>query len=461
MFFQQFKVEGLGCLSYMIGCPVDGRAVVVDPKRDIDDYLKCARLNRMKICGIIETHVHADHISGAAELSRQTGAPISIGAGSPVSYEHRPLNDGDEITLGNAHIRVIATPGHTPNSISLALTDKARGNEVEMLLTGDLLFVGSIGRPDLAGGELLEEQIKNAYHSLNEKLAEFPDHVEVYPAHGAGSLCGTGISAKPSSTLGYERRTNPFLQLDFARFRAALRENTPHRPRNFTHIIATNKQGARLLEKLPAISEYKPKTGKEFLAADSTRRLIDLREATAFGGAHIPASLNIGLSPNSATWLGNVVDPEAELLLLGNSRAEIEQAATSFRRVGYDRVRGCMIGLTGWIQAGEDTGFLPQISIHSLKHVIAKYPEHLLLDVRTPAERATGAIAGSRHLPLPELIEQGLDHDRKAHISVICMSGYRSNIAGSLLKQNGFTNVYSVIGGMGAWRAAGFPVESP
>jgi rhodanese-related sulfurtransferase len=251
------------------------------------------------------------------------------------------------------------------------------------------------------------------------------------------------------------------MQLDFEQFRARLMENTPHRPRNFSHIIGTNKQGARLLENLPAISEYKPKTGKEFLAEKPQRRLIDLREATAFGGAHIPGSLNIGLSPNSATWIGNVVDPKAELLLLGNNRSEIDHAATSFRRVGYDQIRGCLLGLTGWVQAGEDTGFLPQISVHSLKHVIEKYPEHLLLDVRTPAEWAAGAITGARHLPLPELIANGLDHNPKAHISVICMSGYRSNIAGSLLKQNGFDNVYSVIGGMGAWRAAGFATDIP
>jgi len=363
------------------------------------------------------------------------------------------------MVLGNVKIRFISTPGHTPNSVSLAVTDLARGDFVEMLLTGDLLFVGSIGRPDLAGGELLEEQIRNAYNSLNVKLAEFPDYVEIYPAHGAGSLCGAGISAKPSSTLGYERQTNPFLKLDFEAFRRELTGTTPHRPINFSHIIETNIRGAKLLKELPSISEYKPTTCKQFLAADQNRRLIDLREATAFGGAHIPKSLNIGLAPNSATWIGNVVEPSSELLLLGNSRAEVEQATTMFRRVGYDDIRGYLIGLNSWILEAEDTGFLPQITVHSLKKVLEKYSNHMVLDVRSEIEWATGHIENAVHLPLPQLIARDIDQDLDQHISVICMSGYRSNIGASILKQRGYRNVYSVIGGMSTWRAAGYPTS--
>ncbi|MBN2807944.1 MAG: MBL fold metallo-hydrolase [Deltaproteobacteria bacterium] len=457
MLFQQFKVEGLGCLSYLIGCPQDGRAIVVDPKRDIEDYLQAAQINKLKITAIIETHVHADHISGAPELSHQTGAPIYIGAGSPISYAHHPLNDGDEMVVGNAKLKVVATPGHTPHSISLAITDLARGDLVEMLLTGDLLFVGSIGRPDLAGGELLEEQIRNAFHSLKVKLGQFEDYVEVYPAHGAGSLCGAGISAKPSSTLGFERRTNPFMQLDFADFRKLLSQNTPHRPVNFTHIIETNKQQAQLTENLPVISEYNPVTCRKFIDSDPDNNLIiDLREATAFGGAHIPGSFNIGMAPNSATWIGNVVKPESTLLLLANNHEDIENAVTMFRRVGYDNIKGFIVGLSGWILAAEETGFLPQITVHSLHHVLEKYSNHRVLDVRNEAEWLSGHIETAEHLPLPELIKETFAGDPEEHISVICMSGYRSNIAASMLKQRGFKNVYSVIGGMSTWKAAGY-----
>jgi len=456
MYFQQFKVEGLGCLSYMIGCPQDGRAIVVDPKRDINDYLKAAQLNKLKITGIIETHVHADHISGATELSRQTGAPIQIGYGSPVDYDHLPLNDGDQIILGNSKIEIISTPGHTPHSISLAITDLSRGDLVEMLLTGDLLFVGSIGRPDLAGGELLDEQIRNSYHSLRVKLDKFPDYVEIYPAHGAGSLCGAGISAKPSSTLGFERQTNPFMQLDFAPFKEQLLENTPHRPINFTHIINTNLRGPELIQNLDSVSEYNSLTCKKFLAENPENVLIDLREATAFGGAHIPGSFNIGSAPNSALWVGNVVKPESEILLLANNKQEIDSAVTHFRRVGYDKIKGYITGLMGWILAAEETGFLPQITVHSLHHVLDKYSNHMVLDVRNEQEWLTGHIEGAKHLPLPELINQGFSCDLNQHLSVICMSGYRSNIAASILKQRGHKNVYSVIGGMNTWKSAGY-----
>ena len=458
MFFQQFKVEGLGCLSYMIGCPQDGRAIVVDPKRDINDYLQTAHLNKLKITGIIETHVHADHISGAGELSRQTGAPILIGTDSPVDYDHLPLNDGEQMILGNTKIEIISTPGHTPHSISLAVTDLKRGNLVEMLLTGDLLFVGSMGRPDLAGGELLEEQIRNAYHSLRVKLDKLPDYVEIYPAHGAGSLCGSDISAKPSSTLGFERRTNPFFQLDFEPFKEQITLNTPHRPINFTHIINTNLRGPEQLDKLAGINEYNPLTCKQFMAASPENIIVDLREATAFGGAHIPGSFNIGMAPNSALWIGNVVKPESEILLLAEDMQDVNKAVTMFRRVGYDNIKGYINGLNSWIMAAEETGFLPQISVHSLHHILEKYSNHMVLDVRNEQEWLSGHIDKAQHLSLPQLINQGFSCDLNQHISVVCMSGYRANIAASILKQRGYKNVYSVIGGIVTWKTAGYEI---
>jgi len=252
MFFKQFKVEGLGCLSYMIGCPAAGKAFVVDPKRDIDDYLHTAAAYGMTITGIIDTHVHADHISGAHELKAATGAPIHICHAAHVPYEHVPLRDGDRLSVGKALIEVLATPGHTPHAVTLAVTDLARGSTPQLLLTGDLLFVGSIGRPDLAGGELLEEQIANLYASLHEKLGAFPDLVEIYPAHGEGSLCGSGISAKPSSTLGFERAANPYFKLSPEEFKKMIAATVPVRPKNFPHIIAQNRQGPALLRELRA-----------------------------------------------------------------------------------------------------------------------------------------------------------------------------------------------------------------
>ncbi len=459
MFLQQFKVDGLGCLSYMIGCPRDGRVVVVDPKRDVRDYLTTAKQNQMNISLIIETHVHADHVSGARELQQQTGAPIGIGAGSPVDYDFQPLDDGDTFTIGQVKFQVISTPGHTPHSLSLAVSDLSRGEMPQFVLTGDLLFVGGVGRPDLAGEELLEEQIENLFNSLHTKLGRFGDYVEVFPAHGEGSLCGSGLSAKPSSTLGYERRTNPYLQLSRAQFREAIKRELPHRPQNFPAIIATNKRGAALEEELPVPQLQNPATIRKCLA-DPECVIVDLREATAFGGAHIPGSLNIGISPNAANFLGIVVEPGKKMVLLGSSPEQVSQATITFRRVGYDQIIGYVIGLGDWIATGNQTGFLPQISVHALREVLQKYDNHTVIDVRTPVEWQAGHLEAAVHLPLSRLLEEKPDVDPEDHISIICGSGYRSNIAASLLKSSGFKHAYSVIGGMTAWKAAGLEMVS-
>jgi hydroxyacylglutathione hydrolase len=241
MYFKQITVPGLGCFSYVIGCPAAKAMAVVDPKRDVQDYLDIARDEGMKITHIIDTHIHADHLSGSQELRSYTRANIWIQENSPVAYEHQKLKEGSVIEIGNAKLEVLDTPGHTPHSISLLVTDKSRSGEPWMILTGDLLFVGDIGRPDLAGEEVLGEQVQNLYHSLYVKLAAFPDHLEVFPAHGMGSLCGRGMSSKTSSTLGFERRNNPMLQFkSFEDFRAEMSRGFPARPKSFSHIIRTN-----------------------------------------------------------------------------------------------------------------------------------------------------------------------------------------------------------------------------
>ncbi len=448
MFFKQIKAEGLSCFSYIIGCPQDGRAFVVDPKRDVDDYLSIADENGLTITGIIDTHVHADHISGAHELKERTGADIRIHEKAGAEYEHKPLHDGDRFELGSVCLEVIYTPGHTPNSVTLAITDKARGDNPESILTGDLLFVGSIGRPDLAGGELLDEQISNEYASLHDKLGKFPDLVEVYPAHGAGSLCGSGLSAKPSSTLGFERASGRYFQLPFDQFKAELTRATPVRPKNFSYIIAQNKKGPLLLKDLPPVEDYDAAKLKQFMDAGKT--LVDLRDASSFGGAHVPGSINIGFSPQMANWLGVVVDPEEELVLLGAKKSDIDEALLQFRRAGYDRIGGYVIGIAEWVAQGEETGILPQLSVHGLQRLLTQ-DEHTVIDVRTDQEWNAGHIKGAQHIPIQQIIEKGLGLGKEENMSIICGSGYRSNIAGSFLKAQGFNRVNSVIGGMNAW----------
>ena len=448
MFFKQIKAEGLACFSYIIGCPQDGRALVVDPKRDVDDYLSIADENGLTITGIIDTHVHADHISGAHELKAHTGADIHIHEKAGAEYEHKPLHDGGRFELGSVGIEVIYTPGHTPNSVTLAITDKSRGDNPESILTGDLLFVGSIGRPDLAGGELLDEQISNEYTSLHDKLGKFPDLVEVYPAHGAGSLCGAGLSAKPSSTLGFERASGPYFQLSFDQFKAELTRTTPVRPKNFSYIIAQNKKGPLLLKDLPPVDHFDAAKLKQFMDAGKT--LVDLRDASSFGGAHVPGSINIGISPQVANWLGVVVEPEEELVLLGARKSDIDEALLQFRRAGYDRIMGYVMGIAEWVAQGEETEILPQLSVHGLQGLLPQ-GDHTLLDVRTDQEWNAGHIKGAQHIPIQQIIEKGLDVGKEENLSIICGSGYRSNIAGSFLKAQGFKRINSVIGGMNAW----------
>ncbi len=449
MFFQQFKVEGLGCLSYLIGCPVAGTAVVVDPKRDFEDYIETAESNGLAITSIIDTHVHADHVSGALELSKRTGAKIYTGDDPEIEYEHIALKEGDTLRFGNALIEVIETPGHTPYSVSLLIKDLARGDTPSMVLTGDLLFVGSIGRPDLAGKELLEQQTKNLYNSLYEKILKLPDYVEVYPAHGEGSLCGAGLSAKPLSTIGYEKISNKILNLSFEEFKKEISKTFPHRPKNFSYIIMSNKKGAALIKDLPKLKHFYAHEIEDFIKNNGV--IVDLREATSFGAAHIPGSINIGLAKNSSTWIGNIIEPEKEILLMGNSFSDIELALKSFRRVGYDNIKGYVLGINSWILSGKDTGFLPQISIHTLNHVKTKYSNHKIIDVRSEMEWLSGHIKEAVNIPLEKFFEKEFNFETKEHISVICGSGYRSNIAGSILKAKGYKNVYSVIGGMLAW----------
>jgi len=452
MFFKQFKVDGLGCLSYMVGCPKLSQAFVVDPKRDIQDYIDVATQEKMKIMGIIETHLHADHVSGARELQIETNAPIYMGEGTPVSCETTFLKDEDVIAFGSVKMKIVATPGHTPFAVCIAVSDLSRGDMVQLLLTGDLLFVGSVGRPDLAGEELLDEQIQNLYNSLHEKLGIFEDRVEIYPAHGEGSACGKGISAKPSSTLGYERQTNPYFSLDFSTFEKEIKGTTPRRPKNFNHVIKTNLKGANALKNLSpvyplGVSDIK-KAMKQGFA------IVDLRDAACFGGAHIPGSINIGFSSSSTAWLADVVDPTTHLVLVASQEDDVKKAVTMFRRGGYENIYGYCVGVMAWVLFGEESGFLPQLSIHALHRILGKYEDHTLLDVRTSEEWDAGHLEHAFHLPIHAILEDGIREyvKRDAHISVICRSGYRSNIAASFLKSKGFTHVYSVIGGMTAWQ---------
>jgi glyoxylase-like metal-dependent hydrolase (beta-lactamase superfamily II)/rhodanese-related sulfurtransferase len=452
MFFKQFRVEGLGCYSYLVGCPGAGVACVVDPERFVDQYIDTAQENDMRITHIFDTHLHADHVTGSLELAERTGARIHVHPGIQAEYEHHTLAEGDRFRFGAAEIRVLETPGHTPNSVTLSVTDRSRGEEVMMLLTGDLLFVGDIGRPDLAGEDMLEAQVRNLYHSLYEKLGMFPDWTEVYPAHGEGSLCGKGMSAKPMSTLGFERRHNPLLnQMSFDRFREIMLAQFQLRPPNFMAIVDKNRTTSTRLAGVPA--PRKLAMHQVDRAQENGAVLVDIRKATAFGAAFIPGALNIGLTPASANWLGMVVNAEREIVLIADGPADVQRAVEQFRRVGYDLITGYVdSGVSAWAAEGKPLEHLPQLSVQSLKHVLQKYPDHVVLDVRTDEEWREGHLDEARHKPISALLREGVDIAPQRHITLVCGSGYRANIAGSYLKSRGYSHVFTLIGGMTAWQ---------
>jgi glyoxylase-like metal-dependent hydrolase (beta-lactamase superfamily II)/rhodanese-related sulfurtransferase len=453
MFFRQFKVEGLGCYSYLIGCPGAGVAFVVDPERHAGRYLETAEQEGMRITHIFDTHLHADHISGAVELADKSGATVYVHSAVQGKYPHKTVQNGDRFTFGVAEVEILETPGHTPNSITLAVADTSRSAETMLLLTGDLLFVGDIGRPDLAGADLLEQQIQNLYNSLYKTLSRFEDWVEIYPAHGAGSLCGKGMSSKPMSTLGFERKHNSLLNgMPFDEFRKIMAGSFQVRPPGFVEIAKNNRSTPHALGSLPEVGRLSTFEVENLRSQGAI--LIDVRQATSFGASFIPGSLSIGLTPQSATWLGMVAQMDNEIVIVSDAEADAHTAAHQFRRVGFDKILGFLDGgILNWANSALPLDHLPQLSVQSLEKVIRKYPDHIVLDVRTEEEWDLGHIEDAVHKPVVELIRDGIEiDDKKSHISAICESGHRSNIAGSLLKAVGYENIYSVIGGMNAWR---------
>ncbi len=458
MYFKQIQTPGLGCFSYVIGCPAAGEAVVVDPRRDIDCYLEIARDEGMRITAVIETHLHADHVSGGQELRAATGATIRIHPGAGAAYDHEPLLEGQIITAGAARMEVLHTPGHTPNSVSLLVSDLVRSPEPALVLTGDALFVGDVGRPDLPGAEIMDEQVRNLYDSLYGKLGRLPADLEIYPAHGQGSLCGRGMSAKGVSTLGYERRANPMLALpEFERFKTALLSRLPARPRSFSHIIATNRRGARLRDACPLERELSPARFEELMATPGTV-VIDSRDAASFGGAHIPGSLNIGFEKQLANWVGMSVAPDSKILIVAADRERASAIRLELFRIGYDDILGHLAGgMTAWIHSGREIACLPQMSVHELAAALATDAPPALLDVRTDAEWEDGHVAEAVHHGFAELLDGGVALCFDGPVAVICGSGYRSNIIGSALAAKGCVDVRSVAGGMTAWTRTGLP----
>jgi hydroxyacylglutathione hydrolase len=455
VYFKQFYLGCLAQASYMIGS--GGVAVVVDPRRDIEAYLEEAERESLRIRHVIETHLHADFVSGHRELAARTGASIHIGANAGVGFEHVPAREGDEITFGDVTLRFLETPGHTPESISILVFDRTRGPEPEAVLTGDTLFIGDVGRPDLLGSRMSAQELAGMlYDSLHEKLLKLPDSVAVYPAHGAGSLCGRNISSETSSSIGQQRRFNyalqPMAREDFIRM---MTTDLPEAPAYFSRDVRLNREGAGSLADLPAPPALAPAAVEELRRAGAV--LLDTRANVDFGNGHVPASWNIGLGGQFASWAGAFFAPERKIVLVTENEGKVAEARTRLARVGLEDVAGYLAGgVLAWHEAGYPLATTEQITVDELRHRLKEATGFQLVDVRRPGEWQAGHILQARHFPLNELVARAGELDKSAPVAAICASGYRSSTATSVLEQQGFARVTNVVGGMTAWNNARF-----
>lgn len=463
MLFETFEEEGLSHYSYAVGCPGAGEMAVVDPRRDVDVYLDFAAARGLRISHVLETHIHADYASGARELAERTGAELWLsaydeGENFEVSFPHCEARDGDELEIGSVKIRAVHTPGHTPEHLSFLVYDGSRSREVpQVLLSGDFLFVGSLGRPDLLGEEAKLELAGRLWDSVRGKLADLPDGLEIRPAHGAGSLCGAGMSGRPVSTLGYERATNPYLDPALSRqeFVGRILGSVPPFPDYYRRMKHLNSAGAPSRFGRPALAVL---AVDDFLVAANTRhQVVDLRDPGTFGAGHIPGALAVGAGPSFLAWVPWFVSYEAPVLLVAPDPETARRAETELARVGIDDVRGYLEGgIEAWIAAGLPLAALPQVSPGELAERLRSGEEMRVIDVRGPAEWTRGHVDGAVNLPLPELAGRVGELNGRP-LAVVCASGYRSTVAASVLERSGFHRLYNVAGGMKAWIESGLP----
>jgi hydroxyacylglutathione hydrolase len=461
MLIRQFVVDGLGHLSTLIADEEAGVAAVIDPRRDVDAYLAEAQARDLRITHVIETHLHNDYVSGGRELASLTGATHVIGAGAELRFEHRPVRHGDWLSTGSLRFTALDTPGHTPEHVAYAVADTSRADEPLLLFTGGSLLVGSVGRTDLLGPENAIPWARDLFRSLHGVVMRHEDFVGVLPTHGAGSLCSTNISSTPSSTVGFERRYNPYLRPEEADdFVRLLLRGQPAFPRYFARMRPTNQNGPRPIGTVPGPIPLPLERVREMLAGDAV--LVDLREPAAHAAEHVPGSVSIPAGSSFGTWLGWVVHPERPLVLLLDGVSEWDDAIRQALRIGYEHVAGYLQGGFGrWVDEGlptESTGRLTGAELARL--VAGGGPDApLVIDVRQASEYEEGHVPGSWHLAAGDLPDRLADLPTDHPIATICASGYRASVAASLLRIGGFDDVLWVADGVPAWQAAGHPTS--
>jgi hydroxyacylglutathione hydrolase len=453
MYFEQFYLGCLAHASYMLAS--EGEAVVVDPQRDVELYLKAAAEHGVTIRHIFESHLHADFVSGHRELAARTGATIYMGAQAGATFPHVPVGDGFQLKFGKASIRVLETPGHTPESICLVVTQEESAAPWAVL-TGDTLFIGDVGRPDLSPRHTPKELAGLLYDSLHDKLMKLADSVLVYPAHGAGSLCGKNMRAERSSTIGTERLTNYALQIKSREeFVTQLTSNLPARPEYFAKDAEINRTGAAALADLPPLRAIAPGELKNMLSAGEIA--LDVRPGDEFAAGHVPGSVNIALGGQFASWAGTGWGLSAQPVLIAESDSQLEEARLRLTRVGIEVLDGYLDGgVAAWKQAGFSVATIAQMTAGELDARVKSHSVQVL-DVRREPEWDAAHIESATWWPLDNFRVSPPEIDHDAPIAVHCKGGYRSIIASSLLQRAGFKHVINVVGGMDAWQQAKLP----
>lgn len=452
----------LGCLahaSYLVGS--GGKAAVIDPQRDVDLYLDEAAKHGWKIEHVIETHLHADFVSGHNELARRTGARVYLGPGSGATFLHVEAREGTEIRFGNCRLTFLETPGHTLESVCVVLTDLGQPERAPIVFTGDTLFVGDVGRPDLSPTHTPQELAAILYRSLHEKLLTLPDETVIYPAHGAGSLCGKQMSAEPSSTIGKQKLTNYALRAKSSEeFVRLLTDSMPARPEYFAREVDLNRRGAGSIADLPAL--------QAFSAAEVLERqrqgaiVVDTRPAMQFAVAHVPGSVHIALTGQYASWAARILGLDSQLIIVGEDDEHVRESQLRLARVGVENVIGYLAGgVHSWIHDGHELDYIPQISVADFAELREREGDGVaVLDVREPGEVASGAIDASTRIPLGELAKRTGELSKDRLLVVHCKGGYRSSIATSILRRAGFRDIANLTGGFDAWQSAGMPCTS-
>jgi len=457
-YFKQFYLNCLAHASYLV-CS-NSESVVVDPQRDVEQYLTEAETQNATIKYIFETHLHADFVSGHCELAERTGAEIVCGARAAVEFPHRSAHHGDTFQVGALKLTVFETPGHTPESICILV--ETQDGSAPRLLTGDTLFIGDVGRPDVAGskGYTPQEMAGMMYDSLHSTILKLDDRVEVYPAHGAGSLCGKNLSTETSSTIGQQKRLNYALQpMPRDEFIRMMTAELPDLPGYFFNDAEINRIGARRLSKLPSVTPLSPEQCTQRMK-DPTIVVLDVRPAESYGSGHVPGAINIGLGGQFASWAGTLFAIETRFLIVADNEDRVQEAVTRLARVGMEQNAGFLAGgMNAWVASGYPTNRIEQISVTELNRRREQQQSLQLFDVRRKPEYNGGHVPGAQLATLAHIDTLANNFDCSRPTAVICAGGYRSSIATGFLARHGFHQLSNVTGGTAAWINAQLPVE--